>query len=507
MQRMDDARSHRDRAERVGQSLKSAPALTELERKWAQAAAGSAAAGAEAAADARSAVAPVQTAIQSVAAALLFAERPELAGRELLDLLRQSACARHAALVRRGTDGPQTLAAIGALDDERSSAIPPVRVPLGTTDHGDVSLEIDCRDDPQAVATAGAIAALAHGLLRLEKARQHEEAEAALWPIGDAASHEAGETVTSGRMAELMSVARRAGQADLCVLITGESGTGKEVLAREIHQHSTRAGGVFLPFNCSTVPRDMLDSQLFGHRRGAFTGADHDFPGMIRAAAGGTLFLDEIAELGIDLQPKLLRFLESGEICPLGESRPFSVDVRVIAATNARLEQAVEDGRFREDLFYRLNVIRLKVPPLRERREEIPALVAQFVEQASRRARKHGVRLGDDTLDQMLLYRWPGNIRQLQNEVRRMVALADPDTILRPSDLSEGIVRHPIAPAPAPPLPHPPAGQSLKRTIERVEREMIAAALETHRGDLEAAARTLGISRKGLYLKRQRLGL
>src|SRR5437762_12376698 len=173
-------------------------------------------------------------------------------------------------------------------------------------------------------------------------------------------------------MAEVMNFARRIARAKVNVLITGESGTGKEIIARAIHDFSDRAAKPFVPFNCTAVPRDLLESQLFGHRRGAFTGADRDHAGLIRSARDGTLFLDEVGELGLDLQPKLLRFLESGEISPLGEPGPMTVNVRIIAATNSNLEELVREGRFREDLFYRLNVVPLHIPPLRERRDEVP---------------------------------------------------------------------------------------------------------------------------------------
>src|SRR5207253_7037604 len=160
---------------------------------------------------------------------------------------------------------------------------------------------------------------------------------------------------------EMMEQARRVSATNITVLLTGESGTGKEILARAIHTFSSRSEQAFVPFNCAAIPREMLESQLFGHRRGSFTGADRDNPGLIRSAREGTLFLDEVGELGLDLQPKLLRFLEAGEICPLGDPTPFTVDVRIVAATNSNLEQSVKDGRFREDLFYRLNVIRLRI--------------------------------------------------------------------------------------------------------------------------------------------------
>jgi len=223
------------------------------------------------------------------------------------------------------------------------------------------------------------------------------------------------------------------------VLITGESGTGKEVLARAIHGYSARARKPFVPFNCTAVPRELLESQMFGYRRGAFTGADRDNLGIIRAAKDGTLFLDEVGELGLDLQPKLLRFLESGEINPLGDTSPFKVDVRIVAATNANLDRMVEQGRFREDLFYRLNVICLSIPPLRERRDEIPALVHHFVAKATVEFSKGRVRVAEETMERLLLFKWPGNVRQLQNELRRMVALADADTVLRPSALSKSL--------------------------------------------------------------------
>jgi len=253
----------------------------------------------------------------------------------------------------------------------------------------------------------------------------------------------------------------------------------------------------------------MLESQLFGHRRGAFTGADRDSPGLIRSARDGTLFLDEIGELGLDLQPKLLRFLESGEISPLGESTPITVRVRIIAATNSNLEQLVNEGRFREDLFYRLNVIRLRIPPLRERRDEIPALVHHFAGEAAVEFRKEHIRVGEEAMERLLLYSWPGNIRQLNNELRRMVALAEPNTVIGVAALSDAIVADTVG------QPRRAATgeiavalhDKLMPTLSKIECEMIKAALREHRGKVDAAAKALGISRKGLYLKRQRLGL
>jgi hydrogenase-4 transcriptional activator len=313
-------------------------------------------------------------------------------------------------------------------------------------------------------------------------------------------------------MKQLVATTCRVAKTDVTVLFTGETGTGKELLARALHEASPRKDKPFIPFNCSAFARDMLDAQLFGYRRGAFTGAHEAFQGVIRAASGGTLFLDEIGELTPDVQPKLLRFLESREIHPLGELKPITVDVRIVAATNADLEQLVADGRFREDLFYRLNVVPLKVPPLRERREEIPLLVQHYLETCSREFHKTGLRVSQDTMEYLILYNWPGNVRRLANEVRRLVALAESGAVLMPEHLSPDIA--------ASRRTRPPSERDLAATefvvrsdqpmsaaIDHVERTMIQRALQIAQGRLEDAARLLGLSRKGLYLKRQRLGL
>jgi DNA-binding NtrC family response regulator len=311
---------------------------------------------------------------------------------------------------------------------------------------------------------------------------------------------------------ELLKTTRKLAPSNITVLITGETGTGKELFARALHDSSPRSEKSFIPFNCSAVSKDMLDAQLFGYRKGAFTGAADAFQGVIRAAVGGTLFLDEIGEVALDVQPKLLRFLESGEIHPLGEPRPIAVDVRVVAATNANLEQMVEDGRFREDLFYRLNVVRLHVPPLRERREEIPPLVQHFLDKCSRESHKTGIRLADDTMEYLILFKWPGNVRQLANEIRRMVALAESNAVLMPEHLSQEIAasRRTIPASErflAPTEFVVRMDQPMSAAIEHLERSMIQYALKLSGGRVEDAAERLGLSRKGLYLKRQRLAL
>ncbi|MGE0593607.1 MAG: sigma 54-interacting transcriptional regulator [Vicinamibacterales bacterium] len=298
---------------------------------------------------------------------------------------------------------------------------------------------------------------------------------------------------------------------DLTVLITGESGTGKDLVARAIHAGSRRSARHLVPYNCTTTTRELADSQLFGHRRGAFTGAVTDQPGLIRSATGSTLLLDEVGDLPIDVQPKLLRFLEQGEVMPIGDTRPLAVDVRVLAATNADLEQRVAEGRFREDLYYRLSVIRIHVPPLRERREDIPHLTTFFLRDARERMGNPDVHFSRSTLDLFVRYWWPGNVRQLRNEIQRAVAMSAPGATIEPEHLSAELA----APAagvsattsPGQLAPSPGSTEILARLVEQVERQAISAAMERSHGNVTHAARALGLTRRGLYLKMQRLGI
>jgi len=294
---------------------------------------------------------------------------------------------------------------------------------------------------------------------------------------------------------------------NLTVLITGESGTGKDLVARAIHGGSPRSSAMFLPYNCTTTTRELADSHLFGHRRGSFTGAVTDQQGLIRSATGGTLFLDEIGDLPLDIQPKLLRFLEQGEIMPVGDTRPQAVDVRVLAATNADLEQRVAEGKFREDLYYRLAVIRIQVPALRERREEIPHLSTFFLREASERLAKPDVHLSSATLDLFSRYWWPGNVRQLRNEIQRAVAMSPPGAAIEPDHLSPDLA----APASGGSVVHADNGfrllqpGNLAAAVESVERELISTTLEHTSGNISETARVLGLTRRGLYLKMRRL--
>jgi transcriptional regulator with PAS, ATPase and Fis domain len=255
----------------------------------------------------------------------------------------------------------------------------------------------------------------------------------------------------------------------------------------------------------------MLESHLFGHRRGAFTGAIDHFPGIIRANEGGTLLLDEIGEISLEQQVKLLRFLETGEVHPLGETKPVKVDVRIIAATNQPLDKLIAEGRFREDLYYRLNVVRFLVPPLRERREEILPFFEHFLTRECSNAGRRVPALSDASVEHLLLYRWPGNVRQLYNEVRRILSVIQDGDDITPDILATEIVeerRSAIAAAIAA-EPHQVlvrTNQPLQAAIEDLERVMISRALKQS-ADLESAAQALDITRKGLFLKRRRLAL
>jgi DNA-binding NtrC family response regulator len=453
------------------------------------------------------------THLDSAVALLELSGHPHILAREAFALLQDTGCAAALALgaTRGGT--VRLVAAHGWTDADALAALraAPEGDLLVLGQHRDETWQILGRPRPELDhrCTLAAIRKLIATARALDQYRRDEKQRAALWPAeeldGDLES-----LWISEQSAELLRIARRIATAPVAVLLTGETGTGKEMLARVIHRASDRAERTLQPFNCTAVPRDMLESQLFGYRKGAFTGADAPFPGVIRAAAGGTLFLDEIGEISIELQPKLLRFLEQQEVHPLGEPHPVKVDVRIIAATNGNLEQLVAQGRFREDLLYRLKVLHLHLPPLRERREEIPPLVQHYIRKFGDEQRKGRVTLSDETLEYLLLYPWPGNIRQLVNEVRRMITLAEPDSTLTPALLSPEIQasRRTVAAAhPAEPEIRLRLDQPLPLAVETLEQTLVRRALERSNGRVEEAARLLGISRKGLFLKRRRWGL
>ena len=320
---------------------------------------------------------------------------------------------------------------------------------------------------------------------------------------------------SSPAMTHLVEEVHKIRSSDVTVLVTGESGTGKELVARAIHALSSRRDKIFVPFNCTAVPKELSEGYLFGYRRGAFTGAVKDSDGVIRTAAAGTLFLDEIGDLPLDVQPKLLRFLQEGEIQPLGEQRPVKVDVRIIAATNTDLEEMVSQSRFREDLYYRLNVIRLRVPPLRERRSEIPTIVNYYINHYSAKFGRRDIQITPQAIDLLMVADWPGNVRQLCNEVQRVVARAEDGTIITPEHLSPELRRMsaPITPtgtvasfgsAAGPSVTVPLQNVTLADALAEVERRMIAEVLRKHKGNISRAAKELGLTRRGLYLKLDR---
>jgi len=505
------ASAHYQRAHRIYAALRSVPEELELERCWSEATARRAALESAGTANAGSETHPCgreRSVLHSAAVVMLYPNRPELVAREVVELLTSMQCVHSATVLSRAPDGVDTtLTEVGTAVDGSPDHPPAQRLAVGFAHDHAIEITLLPKADTESAATINAVKLLLATVHDLERARVEREERATLWPVEELPI-DGDRAVISGHMREQMNFAQRIARTNVNVLITGESGTGKEILARAIHTFSERAEMPFVPFNCTAIPRDLLESQLFGHRRGAFTGADRDQPGLIRAAREGTLFLDEIGELGLDLQPKLLRFLESGEIAPLGEPGPLTVNVRVVAATNGNLEDAVRAGRFREDLFYRLNVVRLTLRPLRERRDEIPGLVHHFVARAAEEFRKGHVRVAEETMERLLLYRWPGNVRQLQNELRRMVALAEPDATLAPDAISADILGAlPRVPAVSGQEIVVPLRDKLLPTLARIEHEMIKAALRDHHGKVDTVAKALGISRKGLYLKRQRLGL
>jgi len=317
---------------------------------------------------------------------------------------------------------------------------------------------------------------------------------------------------TSTPMRRLVEMVRRVGPTDLGVLITGESGTGKEVVARAVHRASQRATGPFIPVDCGAIPANLMESELFGHERGAFTGAASTRGGLVEAADGGTFFLDEVGELDLGVQVKLLRLLQEGEYRRVGGAKMLSANLRVLAATNRDLEVDVRNGRFREDLYHRLNVVRLAIPPLRERPEDIPILLDHFVVRFCRQAGRAELRFATEVADRLVVYPWPGNVRELLNCCRYVVGLAEGPVVqiedlphfLR-RDLPEAGARAATpsagaAPAAAGPrVRHDLPYKAAKRAwLEYFETHYIIDLLEAHGGNISQAARTAGIDRKSI---------
>lgn len=303
----------------------------------------------------------------------------------------------------------------------------------------------------------------------------------------------------SPRMQEIYQIIEAVSQNKSNVLLSGENGTGKELVARTIHQKGPLAGKPFLAINCGALSETLLESQLFGHHKGAFTGAIDDHDGVFQAADSGTLFLDEISEIPLPLQVKFLRAIQEKEVTPLGSTRPVRVDVRIIAATNREIDEAVRSGSFRTDLFYRLNVVSIHLPPLRQRREDIPLLVERFIEEFSRIYGVEPKRVTAEAMDRICGYVWPGNIRELQNAIERAFALSsEPEITLK--DLPPAVLRLEETAAAG-------AGETEPLPLEELEKRSIVAALQRSGGNKNEAARLLGIERQRLYRKIEKYGL
>jgi two-component system NtrC family response regulator len=295
-------------------------------------------------------------------------------------------------------------------------------------------------------------------------------------------------------MQQVFNSIRKVATSDAPVLVLGESGTGKEMVAQAIHRRSSRKDGPFVAINCSAIPETLLESELFGHEKGSFTGAHVQRKGRIETASGGTLFLDEIGELPALLQVKLLRFLQEQCIERVGGRQPIQVDTRIVAATNVDLKKAIVDGRFREDLFYRLAVVVINLPPLRERENDVRLLANEFLRRAGAKVGKNGLAFDHEALRALISHSWPGNVRELDNRVKRAVIMADGKR-LTVEDLELGE------------LGSAPRATTLKEAREALEREMIQKMLRKHSGKIAPAAAELGVSRPTLYELMDKLGL
>jgi two-component system response regulator AtoC len=344
------------------------------------------------------------------------------------------------------------------------------------------------------------------------KTRQLSQADAgATTTASDARFGIIGSTSSLG---DLYAVLERVADTPTTVLITGESGTGKELVARALHDHSSRKDKPFIKVNCAAIPKELIESELFGYERGAFTGAVTSKPGRFELANGGTLFLDEIGEIPVEMQVKLLRALQESEFERVGGIKTIHVDVRLVAATNRDLKKLIAQGTFREDLFYRLNVVPIRLPALRERTQDVPLLVEHFLTKFNERLRKHIVDVEQEALDLLAAYGWPGNIRELENVIERAVLFCDGQRLCAqdlPSELRGGGTPS-LPPAMDTDLSAAIATEGglkehVKVAMSRLERELVGRALQQTSGNVTHAARLLKISRKGLQLKMKELGL
>jgi DNA-binding NtrC family response regulator len=305
---------------------------------------------------------------------------------------------------------------------------------------------------------------------------------------------------------KLRELIQRVATTEATVLITGESGTGKEVAARAIHALSARHGRNFVPVNCAAIPHDLLESEMFGHERGAFTGASGHRQGLFSIASAGTIFLDEIGEMPMMLQAKLLRALEDGVIRPVGSDHGTRVDTRVIAASNNDLAAGVKNGTFREDLFYRLQVVPINLPPVRERRSDIPLLIEHFLQRARERMPGRNVTIAQDAMVQLWSHDWPGNVRELENMIERLVILCT-DDVIDSSTLPPNLITPVRTVDPQVPDKLPEAGINLSAVVRELEGRLINEALKQTGGNKQAAAKLLGLKRTTFAAKLRRCGV
>jgi DNA-binding NtrC family response regulator/tetratricopeptide (TPR) repeat protein len=449
------------------------------------------------------------SAIEGLGVCSQLVSRPDLHGRELVEMLVDSGAVTRAACVAAPAEPSRAPRRASAKKGSVPAAEATV-VDLGRLGEHAYHLHVEAKSDVNSRALVGAVCKLVTDSLELHRLREEAKHRTSLWPREEGLLLEQNLFVAP-RMREVQATARRAGASEHPVLITGETGVGKEIVAREVHESSARARTALGVLVCSGVPRELLDSQLFGHRRGAFAGASDDSPGQLRVHDGGTLLLDDVGHMSLDLQVKLLRFLETGEVHPVGGVRSVPADVRIIATTTQSLETLLKEGRFREDLFYRLNVVRVAIPPLRERREEILPFFERFLLRECARLGRSVPDLSDEAIEHLLLFKWPGNVRQVLNEAKRVMATLSAGEPITPAALSSDIaaerraaMERAVAATPDQILIR--TDQSLAAAVEQLERAMLAKALANSR-DFESAAAKLDITRKGLFLKRQRLGI
>jgi len=386
-------------------------------------------------------------------------------------------------------------------DPDRTA--PRARVERPLAGGGQLVVEVEASEEAEGLAER----ALAAAAKEIDREPVDEEP-------ADAIDDYAGIVGSSEPMRSLFRMLERIKNSDATVLVLGENGTGKELVAKAIHSESRRAHLAFVATNCSAFNDNLLESELFGHRRGAFTGAVVDKPGLFQVADGGTFFMDEVGDMSPALQVKLLRVLQEGVFMPVGGTDTRKVDVRIVAATNRDLAEMVKTGRFREDLYYRLHVVSLKVPPLRDRKDDIHTLVAHFLRRLAERDNRTKV-LTQRAVAQLMAHDWPGNVRELENEMERVWVLSGDESVIDEDLLSPSVRRQrrpmtasvAVAPAASPDLSPEAPTSTLPEAVEALERRMISDELRRNKGNKTRTAEALGISRRNLIRKVQGYGL